>query len=358
MINHSKKLRAMKHISIMMASLAGLLLLTTACNDEWKDEQYSHYLSFKAPLNDGGVSAIYVPYTRHTTNAAGEQVPMYGAEGKSTYQLPIIVSGSTDNPSDITVNISRSDTLAILNYAQYQNRTDLYYHELPEQYVSFNPTHTIKKGENVSLYQLDFNFQGIDMSERWVLPLEISEGNGYTAHPRKHYAKALLRVYPFNDYSGSYSATTQKMADINDPNNATGGENSRAYVVDENTVFFYAGNDIDEKRTDRHLYKIYAKFTPSVENPMQGTVDFYEPTGNADFGFTNNAQAVYAVTERMDEVLPYLMYRDIIISGIDYQFNDYTLVPGEPRQYIVQGSMTMERKINTQMSDEDMAIEW
>lgn len=348
----------MKKSSIILASLAGLLMLTTACNDEWKDEQFEHYISFKAPLNDNGVSAIYVPYTRHKTNENGEQVALLGSEGMSNYLLPIIVSGTTDNPSDITINISRSDTLSILNYEQYQNRTDLYYHELPDQYVSFKPTHTIKNGENVSLYQLDFNFKGIDMSERWVLPLEIREGNGYTAHPRKHYAKALLRVYPFNDFSGTYSATTQKMADISDPNNATGGETSRAYVVDENTVFFYAGNDIDERRTDRALYKIYAKFTPSPEDEKQGTVDFYDPTDNADLGFVTGGQAVYTITERMDDVLPYLMYRDVIISGIDYQFNDYTLDAAKPRQYIVQGSMTMERKINTQMSDEDMAIEW
>lgn len=348
----------MKHISIIMASMAGMMLLTTACNDEWKDEQYEHYISFKAPLNDNGVSAIYVPYTRHTTNADGQQVPMYGEEGKSTYQLPVIVSGTTENPSDVTINVSRSDTLGILNYAQFQNRTDLYYNELPEQYVSFPATHFIKKGEDVSLFQLDFDFRGIDMSNKWVLPLEITPGHGYTPHPRKHYAKALLRVYPFNDYSGSYSATTQKMANENDANNATGGETSRAYVVDENTVFFYAGNDINETRTDRNLYKIYAKFTPADETGKSGSVDFYEPTNNPDFNFVCNAQAAYAVNEIMDEIQPYLMHRYIIISGIEYQFNDYTLVPGNPRRYIVTGSLTMERKINTQMSDDDMAIEW
>lgn len=31
----------MKHISILGASLLGLLLLTTSCNDEWEDEQCS-----------------------------------------------------------------------------------------------------------------------------------------------------------------------------------------------------------------------------------------------------------------------------------------------------------------------------
>ena len=40
----------MKHISILGASLLGLLLLTTSCNDEWEDEQYAHYVAFSAPL--------------------------------------------------------------------------------------------------------------------------------------------------------------------------------------------------------------------------------------------------------------------------------------------------------------------
>ena len=31
------------------------------------------------------------------------------------------------------------------------------------------------------------------------------------SHPRKNYAKALLRVIPFNDYSGSYSTTTMEV---------------------------------------------------------------------------------------------------------------------------------------------------
>ena len=341
----------MKKISLILASLAGLLMLTTACNDEWKEEQFEHYISFKAPLNDDGVSAIYVPYTRKATN--GQSV-----EGVSSYQLPIIVSGTTDNPSDITVSIARSDTLSTLNYKQFQNRTDLYYNELPDQYVSYLPTHTIKKGENVSLFQLDFNFKDIDMSQKWVLPLEIVDGNGYTPHPRKHYAKALLRVYPFNDFSGKYSATTQKMGRAGEDDKAAGGEATRAYVVDDNTVFFYAGNDIDESRKDRHLYKIYAKFIrDEAEDGMAGAVKFYDPTNNASLGFVAS-DAVYSINEIADEIQPYILHRYITISGIDYYFNDYTLDEGSVRDYHVQGALTMERKINTQVPDEDMAIEW
>lgn len=39
-----------------------MLLLITSCNDEWKDEQYRQYISFKAPIKDkdNGVTPIYV----------------------------------------------------------------------------------------------------------------------------------------------------------------------------------------------------------------------------------------------------------------------------------------------------------
>ena len=39
----------------------------TSCNDEWQDEQYEKYISFKAPLNDNGVTAVYVPSHVTTT---------------------------------------------------------------------------------------------------------------------------------------------------------------------------------------------------------------------------------------------------------------------------------------------------
>lgn len=351
MINLLNTKNNMKKISIILASLAGLLMLTTACNDEWKEEQYEHYISFKAPLNDDGVSAIYVPYTRKTADGQGQ-------EGVSSYQLPVIVSGTTTDFSDITINIGKSDTLAILNYEQFQNRTDLYYNELPENFATYPATHTIKSGEDVSLYKIDFNFKGIDMSQKWVLPLEIKSGNGYAAHPRKHYAKALLRVYPFNDYSGKYSATTQKMSRTGEDDKASGGETTRAYVVDDKTVFFYAGNDIDESREDRHLYKIYAEFIPDpAEDGKAGTVRFYDPTNNPSLGFSSS-DAIFSINEVADEIQPYIIHRYITISGIDYYFNDYTHDENGVRDYHVQGAVTMERKINTQIPDEDMAIEW
>ena len=80
-----------------------LLLLAvpfmTACNDEWKDEQYAHYISFKAPLNDNGVTSVYIPYTRHNDDGT----PISGI-GKSYYELPVLLSGTTTSDHESYVS--------------------------------------------------------------------------------------------------------------------------------------------------------------------------------------------------------------------------------------------------------------
>lgn len=348
----------MKQISILLVSLFGLLVLTTSCNDEWKDEQYEHFIGFKAPLNDNGVSAVYVPFSRHNDDGSLK----YG-EGKSNYLLPVIVSGTTTNGSNFTAYVEESDTLSILNYERFQNRTDLYYVNMRD-YATYPSTVEFKSGQDVSLLDIQFDFTGIDMSQKWVLPIHVAgqSSNGFEPHPRKHYATAMLRVYPYNDFSGSYSATTQVMSRKENPNDGAGGEASRAYVVDENTVFFYAGNNIDETRTDRKNYKVFAKFVPEPLNPNAGDVILY--SDNPDMKFVGHeedsekAKPTFSIYEQKDEVQPYLIHRYLIISDIDYEFVDYTLVPGQERAYIVKGTLTMERKINTQIPNEDQAIEW
>ncbi|MBQ6653767.1 MAG: DUF4973 domain-containing protein [Prevotella sp.] len=360
----------MKQISILLASLFGVLLLTTSCNDEWKDEQYEHFVSFKAPLNDGGVSAVYVPYSRHNDDGS----LTFGEHGLSNYLLPVIVSGTTTNGANFTVGVEESDTLTILNYERFQNRSDLYYVNM-SQYASYPSTVEFKAGEDISLLDIRFDFKGIDMSQKWVLPIRVAgpANNGFEPHPRKHYAQAMLRVYPYNDFSGSYSATTQTMArwytETDNKGNVkrtegdfAGGETSRGYVVDENTIFFYAGNNIDETRTDRKNYKVFAEFQPEPLNPSVGNVRLY--SDNPDMKFVGHeqdetkTQPTFSIYEQKDEVQPYLIHRYLIISDIDYDFTDYTLVPGQERNYVVRGTLTMERKINTQIPNEDQAIEW
>ena len=347
----------MKKVYILLSMLAALVFCSS-CNDEWKDEQYEHSISFKAPLSNLGVSPIYIPYY---TN---QSVP---------YQLPLIVSGSTTNDKNITVHVAvDSDTLKAFNAINFQNRVDHYYHELSNEHFSMPSTVEIKAGQDVSLMQIDFSLKGIDLVNKWLLPLTIEEDEsyGYTAHQRKHYRKALLHVIPFNEYSETYSGTALSFYSKGYENLAPiVKQNIQTYTVDENTIFFYAGN-IDVNRADRGLYKIYAKFNRLSPDNLEeeivlssdefqdvefGEVEFY--TENADIELVKNT-ATYKVTKKKDDVRPYLVLRQVVISDINYEFVDYTDVEGEKFGYIVKGSLIQQRKINTQIPDKDQAIEW
>ena len=315
-----------------------LLLICGSCNDEWTEEQFENYISFKAPVTSEGVSNIYIRYK---------------GDEKTTFQQPLIVSGSKTNAQDRTVHVAvDSDTLDVLNYERFQSREDFYYRELDSKYYTIPSTVEIKAGENTSLMGIDFTLKDIDMVDKWVLPLTIEDDPSYdyVANQRKNYRKALLRIHPFNDYSGTYSGTALKtvMEGYEDETPVVKAE-IRSYVVDENTTFFYAGN-IDEDRQDRRNYKIYATFDDT------GGVTFY--ADNPDMQFQVNKDASYTITEQMDEIRPYLLHRYITINNIDYQFSDYTMVPNVDINYKVSGSLILERRLNTQIPDEDQAIEW
>ncbi|MDR2954195.1 MAG: DUF4973 domain-containing protein [Prevotella sp.] len=342
-----------------LLSLLAVLILCSSCNDEWKDEQFEHFVSFVATIgnDDGGVSPIYVRYK---------------ANEKVTYQLPVIVSGSTTNDKDIAVHVGVDpDTLDILNYDRFQNRTDFYYEELASNHYSFPEVVNIPAGKDKGLLEISFTLAGVDLVKPQVLPLTILEdpSYGYEAHPRKWYKKALLRVNPFNDYSGTYGATTLKTYIVTkldppkpDPDNAGQyiyeelssaivRQNTTLYVSDENQVFLYAGM-VDENFADRDKYKVF--------------IDFDKETGFASFSSNNpdmefvdlGFDPYYYILERMDATRPYLLHRYLTITNIGYEFVDYTTVPGEKIIYRVEGLITMERQINTQIPDEDQAIEW
>lgn len=338
----------MKKIYTLLA-LVALIMLGASCNDEWKDEQYSHYIGFRSPLNSAGVTEIYIPYSRK--DSLGNYTV---GEGRSNYQLPVIVSGSTTNQDNITVHVAADpDTLDILNEAHYQSRSDLYYKNM-ESYASFPETTEINAGQDVGLLNISFDFRNIDMSEKWVLPITIVDNPsyGYTSHPRKNYKKAILRIYPFNNYSGVYSGTALLNYIKGDEGNGSIVKNDiTAYTVDDKTVFFYAGN-IDENRQDRKNYKIKAKFIGNNSGVITFSCD------NPNVNFVNNKEASFRIVEQMDDTRPYLKHRYVIISNINYEYTDYTSVPGTGITYTVKGSLTLERKINTQIPDEDQAIEW
>ena len=322
-----------------------MLLLITSCIDEWKDEQYRQYISFKAPIKDkdNGVTPIYV---------------RYNPDGKVRYQLPVIVSGSTTNEQDIDVHVALyEDTLEILNRERFSGRTDLWYTLLEEDKYEFPEIVHIPAGTCVEQLNIDFDLRGINMTDKRVLPLTIVDDASYNymSHPRKNYAKALLRVIQFYDYSGSYSTTTMEVF-FRNPDGSIDKKpmvaNSRtAYVVDENTIFFYAGlvgENLDKEI--RRTYKIYMQFDQETKTlkvwPEDDRINF-ELFGTPD----------YSVAVIKDATRPYLEHHYVSFS-IEYNYDDITSAPGAIVPYKVKGTLTLERNINTQIPDEDQQIEW
>ena len=316
--------------------------LCSSCNTEWEDEQYESYISFKAPVNaDTGVTDVYVRYKE---------------DGKVTYRLPVIVSGSNTNQKDMDIHVAVDlDTLNTLNRERFSTREELWYEALEENKFEFPEVIHIPAGSNVALLDVDFKLNNLNMVNKWVLPLTIVDNASYNyqSHPRKNYAKALLKIIPFNDYSGSYSTTTMEVYIKNQDGSFDKKPlttNTRtAYVVDDNTIFFYAGL-MGEELEQRETYKICMHFD---EENM--TVDITAPH-KEEIYFKNNVIPNYSVAEIMDSTRPYLMHRYVSFT-IDYDFADVTSAP-EPIYYKVQGTMMLERNFNKQIPDEDQQIEW
>ncbi len=322
-----------------IASFLSILFIfgCIACNKGWVTEQFEHFVSFKAPLDKNNVTPVYIRYK---------------PDGVVNYKLPVIVSGSTNNDKDLLVHIGvDADTLKAFNFANFQNRTDIYYRQLSQQYFKISDTVSIPKGVNTNTINVGFSLKNIDLADKWVLPLTILPSEGYTPNLRRNYSKALMRIIPFNNYSGVYSGTALKVY-------LQGYENEGAivqsevtgYVVDEKTVFFYAGT-VNEDKSDRKLYKIYAHFD---EDKREVTLTSDNPAMN----FRVNQRIYYSVEDVRDAVQPYLIHRYVTINNIDYNFSDYTSATNAVINYTVRGSLIMERKINTQIPDEDQAIQW
>lgn len=325
----------MKYLGLVLSGL--ILCLLTACNDEWKEEQYYHYVSFKSPMNLSlGCTNIYV---------------RYNPKGKVTYQLPVLVSGTTINDKNMDVHIGLDlDTLANINQWHFNRRTDLYYKVLSANQYEFPETVRMPAGQNVTTMDLHFSLADIDLTDKWVLPLTIKDDPSYdyASNPRKNFRKAILRIIPFNDYSGVYSSTSMEVY-FKEMNKNTMKANTRSmYVVDDKTVFFYAGVQ-DEDLLERRCYKIKVHFNDD------GTLTLTAEDSNINLKVIGTPK--YEIVERMDDVLPYRLLRYVTLT-MEYEFDDYTSVPGQLIGYRAKGTMTMERRINTQIPDEDQAIQW
>ena len=137
-----------------------LIVCSTACNKEWEDEQYLHMASFKANVNDQGVTTTYVRFK---------------PGGVVKYDLPVIMSGSTMTSQSHTIHFALDpDTLERLNIEQYGHREELYFQQLPSKYYSMPESVEMPAGECLTTLPIEFKLdETLDQADKWVLPIQI-----------------------------------------------------------------------------------------------------------------------------------------------------------------------------------------
>lgn len=336
----------------IFAALAFAGLGLSSCSDdlganyEQKDELYRQMVSFKAPVGTNGVYDIYMRYKE---------------DGTASYKLPVLVSGTATNGNDISVNIGvDNDTLGILNTERFAvNREDLWFRQLPESFYSFDSDKcVIKKGQNTALYPINFNMQGIDLSEKWVLPLTVKDGN-YEKNTRKGYYKALLGINLFNDYSGTYAANTMNVYLDGETNDPATVANRTCRVVDDKTIFFYAGTIWDED-VNRSLYKVNVRFeegTVQDDGSVRGKLTVTSGDPQNRVGLESYGDCYYTYVKKAHATRP-AIERRLVTLFINYRYTDITTDPTNPTRMNCKGTMSLERLYNTLIPDEEQAYLW
>jgi hypothetical protein len=347
----------MKHLYFYLTVLLAVLFTLPGCNNEWEDELYTRMVSLKAPINRDDVSVIYLRY-----NPDGQA---------ATYKLPVIVSGSQTNDRDYSVRIAvDNDTLNYLNTGRYADRSDLYYKQLPENFYEFpSSTCRIPAGTDVALFNIDFKFSGLDLVEKWVLPVTILPDPSYSLNTYKGRQKALLWIMPFNDYSGFYSATSMYVYFGDNDTKYMTANTREAKVVDENTIFFYAGitEELAENRGD---FKIKCEFlTPNevteIEDSKTGEgLGLYVKKGRLVLSAENPAlefevvgTPVYEIKEELDIDRPHIIKRSFTLV-MEYKYKDASSSENMVFPYRCKGTMLMQRNVSTLIPDEDQAVFW
>lgn len=328
------------YLVFLMIATAGCVV---SCNDEWKEEQFVQMPSFKASPNTEGVTFCYV---------------RYNAAGKMRFDLPIIVSGSTPNSIDRTIHLGLdTDTLAKLNQEQYGHRSELYFKQLESKYYSMPLVVDVPANVSTVTVPIDFTLGDLDQADKWLLPLQIlDEPNyNYIANPHKHYRRAMLRITPFNDYSGEYGGTLYKIY-LEGDNEPLTLNTHRTFVVDEQTLFLYAGlRDIDF--LDRKNYKVFIKFTDDKIDLQKKKLEIWSDNSENNKFKVGEQQSYYTIDEAWDAQRPYMKHVYITLY-LSYEFEDYTAIPGQRLKYRVEGTLSMQRDLNTLIPDEDQQIQW
>lgn len=319
------------------------LFFCSSCNNEWETELYKKSISFM----QNGMQDIRIRYK---------------AGGKTTYRLPVVVSGSEDNDKNYLVKVAiDKDTLNTMNFERFRDRDDLWYEYLEEDYWSVPAFEiNVPAGKNSGTLDIEFDLDGLNLSRKWVLPLTIVDDASYETNYRKHYRKTLLHIIPFNDYSGTYNGSTLNVLNtFTDQKQVL--DNRNLTVVNENAVFLYAGVT-DEELKERELYKVILTFKKTEtyeENGHQiteGTLTLEAPNGDK-IGFKAGSNNRFKIDTRMDEIDLYLE-RTTITLTLDYEYNE--LIPNTTAKigYKVDGTMGMERRRNITIPDEDQAWMW
>lgn len=348
----------MKNIYYLF-SVVVAVICCTSCNNEWEKEQFEQMVSFNAVPNSDGVTSAYVRYK---------------TGGVVTYNLPVLLSGSTMNTQNRTVHIALdTDTLNVLNRERYGDKDRLYYQLLDKQYYTMSETVNFPVGESMVPFPISFTLGGtdsanpLDMSDKYILPLTITDDSSfdYQSNPRKHYRKALMNIIPFNDYSGSYSGT-QCLIKLEEQADPFTMSQHKAYVLNDKTVFFYMGlRNVDY--LDRKYYKLFVEFTGEEYIPGKYKLKLStdNPDGNkfrlqTEKDNENNfrdIQPYYTIETEKNPTKPYLEHTYITLY-MAYIFEDYTLSPGKRLTYKVAGTLSMQRDKNTLIPDEDQQIQW
>lgn len=347
----------MKKIYFYLTILCSLLFILPGCNDEWEDELYTRMVSLKAPINRDEVSIIYLRYK------SDNQL--------TTYKLPVVVSGSLTNDKDYSVRIDvDNDTLNLLNIGRYAQRSDLYYKQMPEQFYEFpSQTCLVKAGSDVALFDINFNFADLDLVDKWVLPLTILPDPSYTLNIYKGRQKALLWVMPFNDYSGTYNSASMYVYFGDNTSKYMTANTREARVVDDNTVFFYAGIT-EELAENRGEFKVKCEFlepdeVTEIEDPISE-----EPTGlfqkrgklrlsaeNPALKFEVIGEPTYVIREEIDIDRPHIIKRFFTLT-MEYKYEDNLSSENMVFPYRCKGTMLMQRNVSTLIPDEDQAVFW
>jgi hypothetical protein len=343
----------------MIMALLGTLVLAVGCNDEWEDELYSKMVSIKAPINTD-VTYLYLKYE---TN------------GEVTYDLPVLISGSTSNSQNVTVKMGvDNDTIPLLNTYIYSDREDLYYKQLGESHYEFPKNEVvIPAGEDQALFQIKFKFADLDLVEKYVLPVTVLEDSSYEMNTYKGRNKALLWVRPFNDYSGVYqSGSVTVYYGTSAQGQAMTATQRTAQVVSENTIFWYAGIT-EELSATRGNYKTYAEFLeptkvtqltdkdtglPNGLVEIEGNLRLYADADNTALGFEVVGQPTYHIIESWDTNKSYIKHRNTEMK-VAYKYKDFTSsTSGAVFDYYCTGTMNMQRDINTLAPEDMQAYYW